>query len=115
MIQTAEQILESVRALPQMERQKFFDLAEAEKQINISENGSTVRDLDERNIRFKKAQKWIEEHKEEYDGQIICLYGDELIASGYDARSVYQQGKSRGIKSPFIHRVKAKELPFGGW
>ena len=30
MIQTAEQILESVRALPPVERQKFFDLAEAE-------------------------------------------------------------------------------------
>ncbi len=40
MIQTAEQLLESFRALPISERKKFYDLAEVEKQKILSENGA---------------------------------------------------------------------------
>lgn len=115
MIQTAEQIIESVRALPSSEREKFFDLAEAEKRNYISENGSKEAKVAEEIAQFRLAEQWIEDHKEEYDGQWVCLYGDKLIAHGIDGVKVYKDAKAKGIKIPFIERIKAKELPFGGW
>ena len=64
---------------------------------------------------FRRAQLWIEEHKEEYDGQFVVLDGDKLIASGPDSKTVYEEALSKGYKSPFLKRVKAENLPFGGW
>lgn len=111
MIQTAEQLIENFRALPQPEREKFFELIEAEKDKEII-NGS---DLEQRNEKFRRALKWIEENKEEYDGQFVLLEGDELIAHGMDAKALYTQARTRGIEIPFVERVRAKVLPFGGW
>lgn len=111
MIQTAEQLIESFRALPKPEREKFFELIEAEKGEETV-NGS---DLEQRNEKFRRALKWIEENKEEYDGQFVLLEGDELIAHGTDAKALYAEARARGIETPLMHLVKAKILPFGGW
>jgi hypothetical protein len=59
--------------------------------------------------------QWIEEHKEEYDGQFVLLEGDVLIAHGTDPKKLYQTARAKGIEIPFVKRVKAKDLPFGGW
>lgn len=112
MMQTAEQILETVRTLPKPERDKFFELLEAEK------NGKIInRDaLKKRNEKFRRALQWIEEHKAEYDGKFVVLDGDELIACGDDSKAVYEEARTKGYKSPLLKRVKNKEdLPFGGW
>jgi hypothetical protein len=115
MIQTVEQIAESVRSLPLSDLERFFDLVEpvrskiqAENEVKRSEVADTI-------ARFKDAERWIEDHKEEYDGQWVCLYGDQLIAHGADGKKVYDEARAVGILSPFIERIKAKELPFGGW
>jgi hypothetical protein len=115
MMQTAEQIIESLRALPLSEREKFFDLAEEEKTKILSEREAKNIELEMKNERFRRALRWIEEHKEEFDGQWVCLDGDNLIAHGFDGKKVYEEAKSKGIETPFLERVKAKELPFGGW
>ncbi len=111
MIQTAEQIIENVRALPKVERRKLFELIEVEKNRENEQTG----DLQEKNEKFQLALQWIEEHKEEYDGQWVVLDGDKLVACGNDSKTVYDEARAKGYQSPFLERVKAKVLPWGGW
>lgn len=115
MNQTAETLAESVRALPESEQQRFFKLLEAECKIESPKNGSRSTGIDEINSRIKESVYWIDIHKNEYDGQWVCLDGSQLIAHGLDAKSVYDEARSKGIETPFIERVIAKELPWGGW
>ncbi len=111
MMQTAEKILESVRALPKVERKKVFELIEAEKYKDQDQS----LDLKRQNEKFQLALQWIEKHKEKFDGKFVVLDGDKLIAHGTDSKTVYDEARAKGYKSPFLKRVKAKTLPFGGW
>lgn len=115
MIQTVEQIIESIRALPEPERSKLLSLAEAEARRSIRPNGKTLTQINEGSARFRMAQQWIDENKEKYDGQFVVLDGDKLIASGPSSKTVYDEAVAKGYKSPFLARIKAKTLPFGGW
>ncbi len=115
MIQTAEQIIESIRALPEPERSKLLSLAEAEAKRTIRPNGKTEGQINKSSERFRQTQQWIDEHKDEYDGQFVVLHGDRLVASGSDSKAVYEEALAQGYKSPFLKRIKAKTLPFGGW
>ena len=115
MIQTGEQqILESIRALPPEMRERVIRAAITENDKRTWRNGSDD-EVAEQNARFREAQKWIDAHKDEYDGKWVCLHGDQLIAHGSDGVEVYREAKAKGIKFPFIERIKAVELPFGGW
>lgn len=115
MIPTTEQIIESLRALPLSEKKKLFDLVEEEKLKVLSEEEAKNVELEMKNERFRRALRWIEEHKEEFDGQWVALDGDKLIAHGADAKKVHAEAQAKGVKTPLMERVKAKELPFGGW
>ena len=112
MIQTAEQILETVRTLPKPERDKFFELIETEKNSK-----SAIRDeLQQKNEKFRRALQWIERHKAEFDGKFVVLDGDELIAHGDDSKTVYEEARAKGYASPFLKRIKnVEDAPFGGW
>lgn len=111
MISTAEEIIENVRALPRFEREKFFKLVEAEK-ANLKPH---EENLELRSKKFQLALQWIEKNKEEFDGQFVLLDGDQLIAHGKEPKPLYEQARKMGIEVPFVKRIKAKELPFGGW
>ncbi len=111
MIQTAEQVIETVRTLPKPEREKFFELIEVEKFKHIETNG----ELKQKNKKFRQALQWIDEHKEEFDGQFVLLEGSNLIAHGTNPKELYAAARAKGIEIPFVKRVKARDLPFGGW
>ena len=115
MIQTVEQLAETVKSLPQSDRERFFDLIESGRIDDKSSNVATRAAVIESVARFRKAEQWIADHKAEFDGQWVCLYGDQLIAHGTDGKRVYDDAKAQGIRSPFIERINANELPFGGW
>ncbi len=106
MIQTAEKVIEIIKTLPKTERKKVRDW--------IDENQEPV-EIAADNTKFRQALQWIEENKEEYDGKWVVLDGDKLISHGKDAKTVYDEARAKGIKSPFLERVKAKVLPWGGW
>ena len=85
------------------------------------ENGSELIEkeakkveLEIKNEKFKRALQWIEEHKEEHNGKFVVLDGDELVVFGTDSKTVYDEARAKGYKSPFLTCVKAKILPFGG-
>ncbi len=111
MIQTAEQVIETVRTLPKPEREKFFELIEVEKFKHIEANG----ELKQKNKKFRQALQWIDEHKEEFDGQFVLLEGSNLIAYGTNPKELYATARAKGNEIPFVKRVKAGDLPFGGW
>ncbi len=114
MIQTAEQIIESIRALPSDERGRLLKAVELENDKQTWQNG-TKDEVAEQSTRFRKAQQWIEDHKVEYDGQYVLLDGEQLLGNGTNPQSLYAYARSIGIKSPYVTRIKAVELPFGGW
>lgn len=115
MTPTAEEIIKTAKTLPKTEREKIFDWVEEEKKREASEQKEKAEKLKAANEKFKKALKWVDENREEYDGQFVVLEGDELIAHGKNAKELYKIARSKGIESPFIKRVKAEILPFGGW
>ncbi len=115
MTPTIEQAIEIIQQLPPPEREKFFDWAEEEKQRELSEKETKKREIEQKSEKFRHALQWIEEHKEKYDGQWVCLDGNKLISHGFDGKKVYEEAKAKGIETPFMERVKAKELPWGGW
>jgi flagellar motility protein MotE (MotC chaperone) len=115
MTPTLENAIEIVKALPPPEREKFFDWVEEEKQSEQSEKETISRELAQKNEKFRRALQWIEEHKKEYDGQFVLLEGDQLIAHSKSPKELYTTARAKGISVPFVKRIKAKDLPFGGW
>lgn len=115
MTPTFKDAIKIVRQLPLDEREKLRDWIDEENQKQQTENQSKVSELEKRNIKFKKALKWIDEHRREFDGQFVVLEGDKLIAHGENPKELYEIARSKGIRSPFIKRVKAEISPFGGW
>ena len=81
----------------------------------ISEDDVKKAEFENRNRKFRLALQWIEEHKEEFDGQWVVLDGGKLVSHGNDSKAVYDEARAKGYQSPFMERVKAKVLPWGGW
>ena len=113
MMQTAEQIIESVRALPPSEQEKFFDLAEAEKQKVLSEKEARKAGLKNEQEKFRLAMNWLDENRQKYLGQWVCLDGDRLIAHGTDAVKLYKEAKEKGVEVPFVEHI-TEEKEYGG-
>ncbi len=111
MIQTAEQLFESVKTLPSAERERIFQMVESERRNGYSAD----QDQELQNGKFRQALKWVDEHRKEYDGQFVLLDGDVLLDHGTDPKKLYANARKRGIQIPFVKRVKAEILPFGGW
>lgn len=114
MTPTFEQVIEVIRQLPPTERERVREWIDEENLKNSAEESKREK-LVRENEKFRLALKWIDDNKEEFDGQWVCLDGDRLVSYGADAKAVYDEAKAKGIEVPFIERVKAKELPFGGW
>ncbi len=105
MTPTAEEAIKIINQLPPVELAKVREWI-YEHQTVVSQNNDD---------KFQLALKWIEQHKEQYDGQFVLLDGDKLIDHGKEAKPLYEKAREIGIEIPFVKRIKAKELPFGGW
>ncbi len=102
---TTSEIIEVIHGLPSQEQEKIRKTLEVDKKARLA------GDLE----LYKKAKKWITEHRDEYMGQWVCLDGDRLISSGTDGLEVHRKAKDAGIGAPFLHRLVDESLPFGGW
>jgi uncharacterized NAD-dependent epimerase/dehydratase family protein len=114
MIQTAEQIIENLRALPISEQERFFDLAEEEKRKVLSKKEATkAKSIDEQR-KFQLAVKWLDENRQRYLGQWVCLDGDRLVAHGTDAVKLYKEAREKGIEVPFVEHIIEEKEAYGG-
>ena len=108
-MQSVDEIVEAIHNLPSGEREKIRRTLEKERLEKQKEVEEQVR-------RFRAAEKWLKEHRAEYLGQWVCLYGDKLIAHGEDGKKVFQLAKEKGIKSPYLVRVIEEPENFvGAW
>lgn len=108
---TLEEAIEVIRQLPPPDREKVRDWIDGHDQNDLA----PTETLSEANDKFRAALKWIDEHQDEFDGQFVVLDGDQLVANGTDAKTVYEQAKAKGYASPFLKRINVDTLPFGGW
>ncbi len=67
--------------------------------------------------KFELARRWLDQYRQAYLGQWVCLDGATLISNGNDARQVYREAKAKGIVIPFIEQVREEDAaPFWeGW
>ncbi|MCC6327309.1 MAG: hypothetical protein IT174_02250 [Acidobacteria bacterium] len=114
MTPTAEQAIDLIRMLPPPEREKVREWIEVECHENIR-NGNDREGADKQAEKFERALRWIDENREKYDGKFVVLEGDTLISSGSDPKPLYEQARAMGIKNPFVKKIRARILPFGGW
>ncbi len=69
-----EQAIEIIRALPVKDFERVSEVFNEEKARREKEKKSN-----QQIERYKKARKWLDEHREEYLNQWVCLEGDKLI------------------------------------
>lgn len=111
---TLDQIIEAARTLPLEDLRSLMRwLREQELAVAEEEVDPPVR---EQTQPFRKAMKWIDDHREEYLGQWVALVGDRLISHGPNAKQVHEVARAAGIAVPFVVRVEPEERPFfAGW
>ncbi|MGI8640554.1 MAG: DUF5678 domain-containing protein [Pyrinomonadaceae bacterium] len=108
-----EQVTEIIRMLPLEDFDKVREVLD-EQERNRNETDKKV-ELKRRIEKFKRAEKWLAENRENYMNEWVCLEGDKLIAHGTDALEVDRQAKKAGIEAPFLEHIVEEKYPFGGW
>jgi hypothetical protein len=100
-----ERILEEVKRLTPEEQREL-------REALARETSAPQKDYDT----HERERAWIERHRDEYLDEWVALEGDRLLAHGTDAREVYLEARSAGVRAPYVERVKPNDgLPFGGW
>lgn len=87
---TLERILDEVKRLTPEERHELREALEREAVQAVAPPSAGAG-----NDRWERAQRWLDEHRDEYLGQWVALEGDRLLASGADGRAVYE-ARARG-------------------
>jgi len=60
--------------------------------------------------------RWIAEHSKEYLGQWIVFDGARFLASGHNAKELFDNARAQGVVIPAMLFVSADDdLPFAGW
>ncbi len=136
---TLEQIIEAARRLPFEDRRQLREWLQEQERLDARNGASTGASLEpspreqerldaepppatpappsaetveEQVARFRKAMKWIDEHRAEYLGQWVVLVGDQLISHGFDGHQVGDQAKAAGIETPFMVLVREEPEAF---
>jgi Family of unknown function (DUF5678) len=122
---TFEQAIEVVESLPTTDRERFAEWFKEQERLDTKSNGTLaiespahgmLRTLEEREARFQRALRWLEENKARYLGQWVALDGDRLLAAGTDGKQVYTEAVAAGVEVPFLKRVIEEQEPFyAGW
>lgn len=112
-MQTANDVIETIKTLPVLEKDKVFDWVEAERHQS-DERPPNGNEVEAPLKRFRKAQDWVRKNRAEYMNQWVCLDGDRLIAHGFDALEVDRQAIAAGITVPYLEHI-VEETDLGGW
>jgi hypothetical protein len=116
---TLQQIIEAAQTLPLEDRRRLREWLQAQEKLDAEPPQPAAAALppstetvEEQAARFRKAMKWIDEHRAEYLGQWVVLVGDQLISHGFDSRQVDEEAKAAGIEAPFIALVREEPKAF---
>ncbi len=109
-----ENAIKIIKNLPVEDLNELQEVIIKEQRAKQTKNGNK-ENVDDEIVRFKKTQQWLDENREKYMNQWVCLDGDKLIAHGIDALEVDQVAKEAGIEAPFLEHIVEEKHPFGGW
>ena len=108
-MQSINDIVNAINNLPEEEQEKIRGLL-------LQDERDKKTQLQKQLKNFAKAKKWIDENREKYLNQWVCLEGDQLIAHSSDGREVYRIAREVGIKIPFIDHIVEEPKNFvGAW
>lgn len=113
MTPTIEQAIEIIRQLPPPDREKVRDWIDEENQKELDEKEAKKAESKDEQKKFQLAMKWLDENRQKYSGQWVCLDGDKLISHGPDALQLYEEAREKGIKVPFVEHI-VEEKEYGG-
>lgn len=104
---TLEQIIEEVKRLPTEEKLRLREALD-----RLTGNGDEPSPYRTR----EDERAWLEAHEDEFLDQWVVLEAGQLVAHGTDARTVYNEARSKGIGTPYLVHVTSKADPYvGGW
>lgn len=109
-----EDAIKIIKNLPVEDYDKIRKVLDERENKKRSANGNR-ENVKSDIIRFKKTQKWLNENRDKYLNEWVCLDGDKLIAHGKDALEVDRIAKEAGIEAPFLEHIVEEKYPFGGW
>lgn len=116
---TLKQVIEAASALPPEDRRHLREWLQEQERRDILQQQpaetatpSSAETVEQQIERFRKAMKWIDEHRAEYVGQWVVLVGDQLISHGFDGRQVGAEAKAAGIETPFMVLVREEPEAF---
>ncbi|MGH9855488.1 MAG: DUF5678 domain-containing protein [Blastocatellia bacterium] len=128
---TLEQVIAAVQTLPPADRRSLRQWLQEQERCDAAATAEqpdnearpaadaplrSAETVEQQIERFRKALKWIDEHRADYLGQWVALEGDRLISHGPDALQVHREAKAAGIAAPFVERIVEQEGPYwGGW
>lgn len=103
-----EQAVEIIKTLPISELKELSKLIdEKTKLAEPKTNKDEIKKL-------QQSMKWLDENRQKYLGQWVCLDGNNLIGHGTDAVKLYKQAKEKGVKVPFVEHIVEDEAYGGG-
>lgn len=103
------EVLEQINQLPLDEQQRL--LTTLSSRLARSQERDRRVPLILENADFSSEIKWLEKHKDEYEGQWVALKGDRLIAHGATAKEVYAAADAAGVEMPLVTRVDDPNAP----
>ena len=119
---TFEQVDELVNSLPTSDRERFNEWFKQQERLDTATSGTLTigsslqpmpSTLAEREARFQRALRWLEENKAKYLGQWVALDGDQLLAAGTDGKQVYAEAVAAGVAVPLLQQINTEDdLPF---
>lgn len=63
----------------------------------------------------EQSDRWLQRHREEYEGKWVALQAGTLIAAGDDGKAVYDQARAAGVDCPLLLHLVRQEHPSGGF
>jgi predicted TIM-barrel fold metal-dependent hydrolase len=64
----------------------------------------------------RRELEWMKQHRKEYAGQYVALFGDRLVAHADNLRELHRLVKESGVKRAVMTRIETPdEVWFGGW
>ena len=109
---TLQQVMDAARALTLEDQRRLRRWLEQQEDRTTAARQRRDR-LRAEEERFRKALRWLDEHRAEYLGQWVALDGDRLISHGTDGVLVHAQAKAAGIASPLLEHSVEDNEPFG--
>ncbi len=109
---TIENILAQVNQLPAAERAKLISKLKQETETEYVVPEGRIISTNAPSIDRTKESEWLAKHRRQYAGQWVALIGDQLLASGTEAKEVFAKARELGYPRAIFIFVEPSDLPF---